>query len=59
MYYAFHELIPFLANVTSLYPLKTSENQMFSGVFRAYKMGTFSKNGLHNMKSRSVKQVPS
>ena len=31
---------PFLANVPILYPLKTPENQRFSGVFRAYKMGT-------------------
>ena len=31
---------PFLANVPILYPLKTPENQRFSGVFRGYKMKT-------------------
>ena len=28
----------FLVNVPILYPLKTPENQKFSGVFRGYKM---------------------
>ena len=37
---------PFLANIPILYPLKTSENQRFSGVFRDYKMGTLARNGL-------------
>ena len=37
---------PFLANVPILYPLKTPENQRFSGVFRGYKMGTLARNGL-------------
>ena len=37
---------PFLANVPILYPLKTPENQKFSGVFMGYKMGTLAKNGL-------------
>ena len=36
----------FLANVPILYPLKTSENQRFSGGFRRYKMGTLARNGL-------------
>ena len=36
----------FLANVTILYPLKTSINQMFHGVFRDYRMGTWARNGL-------------
>ena len=35
---------PFLANVPILYPLKTPI--WFSGVFRGYKMGTFTKNVL-------------
>ena len=39
-------LNPFLANVSILYPLKTPENQRFSGVFRGYKMGTLARNGL-------------
>ena len=38
---------PFLANVPILYPLKTPENQRFSGVFRGYKMGTLARNGLN------------
>ena len=39
-------LHPFLANVPTLYPLKTPENQRFSGVLRGYKMGTLARNGL-------------
>ena len=35
----------FLANVPILYPLKTTENQRFSGVFRGCKMGTLARNG--------------
>ena len=41
--YAFKLL---LANVPILYPLKTSENLWFSGVFRWCKMKTLAKNGL-------------
>ena len=37
---------PFLANVPTLYPLKTPENLCFLGVFRGYKMGTLGRNGL-------------
>ena len=37
---------PSLANVPILYPLKTSENLWFSGVFRGYKIGTLARNGL-------------
>ena len=37
---------PFLTDASILYPLKTSENLWFSGVFRGYKMGTLVKNGL-------------
>ena len=37
---------PFLANVPILYPLKTPENQRFSGVFKGFKMGTFARNAL-------------
>ena len=33
----------FLANVLILYPLKTSENQRFSDVYREYKMGTLAQ----------------
>ena len=36
----------FLANVSILYPLKTPENQRFSGVSRGYWMVTLSINGL-------------
>ena len=28
------------------HPLKTPENQRFSGIFRGYKIGTLAKNGL-------------
>ena len=35
----------FLANAPILYPLKTPENQRFSGVFSGYKMGTLARNG--------------
>ena len=44
-----HHLNLFLANVPILYPLKTPENQRFSGVFRGYKMGTLTRNGLNNL----------
>ena len=36
---------PFLTNVSLLYPLKTSENQLFSDVFRGYRSGTLVENG--------------
>ena len=38
----------FHANVPFLYPLKTSENQGFSEVFRGYGNGTLAWNGLKN-----------
>ena len=38
-------LTPLPANVPILYPLKTSENQRFSGVFRGHKMETLTGNG--------------
>ena len=37
---------PFMANAPILYPLKTPENQRFSGIFRHYKMETLPRNGL-------------
>ena len=37
-------IIPFLANVPILYPLKIPD--WFSGVLRGYKMGTLARNGL-------------
>ena len=37
---------PFLANIPALYLLKTPENIWFSGVFRGYKMGKLTSNGL-------------
>ena len=37
---------PFLANVPILYPLRTPENQSFSGVFRGHKIGTLVRIGL-------------
>ena len=39
-------IIPFLANVSVLYPLKTPENFCFLGVFKEYKIETLAKNGL-------------
>ena len=36
----------FLADVPFLYPLKIPENLWFSGVFRGYKMGALTRNGL-------------
>ena len=40
---------PFLANVPILYPLKTPENQRFSGVFREHKMGILARNELRSL----------
>ena len=37
----------FKPNVPFLYPLKTSENQKFSDVFRGYKNKTLDSNGLN------------
>ena len=37
---------PFQLNCPFLYPLKTSENERFSDVFRGYRNGTLHKNGL-------------
>ena len=36
----------FLANVPILWPLKSPENQRFSGIFRGHEMGTLTINGL-------------
>ena len=36
---------PFQANVSFLYPLKTSENQRFLVVFRGYRNGTLAEMG--------------
>ena len=41
---------PFLANITLLYPLKTSENQKFSDVFREYRSEILVENGLSKSK---------
>ena len=35
----------FLTNILLPYPLKTSENQRFSDVFRGYRTGTLVENG--------------
>ena len=40
------DINPFLVNVPILYPLKTIENQNFSGFFKGYKIGTLARNGL-------------
>ena len=37
---------PFPASVPILHPLKTPENQKASGVFRDYKIGVMTQNGL-------------
>ena len=49
---------PFLANVPILYPLKTPENQRFSGVFRGYKIGTLARNGLMQGKKKLNLEIP-
>ena len=49
---------PFLANVPILYPLKTPENQRFSGVFRGYKMGKLARNGLMQSKKKLNLKIP-
>ena len=41
----FYFINPFPATFPILYPLKTQENQRFSGVFREYEMG---KTGFRN-----------
>ena len=48
----FPKFNPFLANAPILYSLKTPENQKFSGVFRGYKMGTLTRDGLNLTSSR-------
>ena len=35
-----HHINPFYANLPFLYPLKTTENPWFSGIFRGYTNGT-------------------
>ena len=45
---------PFQANVPFLYPLKMSENLWFFDVFRGYKKGTLSWNGLTFNETPSV-----
>ena len=44
----------FLADVPILYPLKTPENQRFSGVFRGYKMGTLARNALKTSFDKTI-----
>ena len=39
-------IYPSLSNIPILYPLKKTENQSFSDIFRGYKMGTLARNGL-------------
>ena len=43
-----YQINPFLPSAAILYPLKTWENQRFSGVFRGYKMETSARNGLRD-----------
>ena len=45
-----HEFNSFHASVPFLYPLKTSENQSFSDVFREYRNGILVQNGLRSGK---------
>ena len=45
LYFSAVSINPFLANAIVLYPLKTSENERFFGVFRGYKMGTLTRTG--------------
>ena len=39
----------YLPNVPILFPLKTPENQRFSGVLRRFKIGTLARNGLRKV----------
>ena len=48
---------PFLANVAILHPLKSPENQRFSGDFRGCKMGTLEKDGLVSGWSLPLKKL--
>ena len=43
---AVESINPFLANVPTLYPLKSPENQRVSGVVRGYKIRPLAKKGL-------------
>ena len=47
IYYVNKRTNPFLLNVPILYPLKTPENQTFSGIFRGYEIEKLGKNGLN------------
>ena len=39
---------PFLVNVPILYPLKTQKKDLFSSVFRGYKVRTLARNELND-----------
>ena len=45
---------PFQENVSFLYPLKMSQNQRFSDVFRWYRKGTLASNGLNDLDNISI-----
>ena len=45
---------PFHATGFFLYPLKTSENQRFSNVFRGYRKRTMARNGSKNIQKPNV-----
>ena len=49
------QINPFLANVPFLYLLETPENLWFCVVFREYKMGTLTRNGLMTWNARTKK----
>ena len=44
-------IYPCLANIPTLYDLKTLENQRFSRVFKGYKMVAFARNELNYLKN--------
>ena len=46
LFILYNVLNPLLVNVLFLYPLKTSENQRFSNIFRRFRNGTPARNGL-------------
>ena len=57
--YAFHaksntKINQFLANGLTLYPLKTTEYQRFSGVSRGYKTRTLARKGLRSGKDQNI-----
>ena len=54
VHYSSVSINPFWPNVPFLYPVKISENQRFSNIFRGYRNGTVGQNGLITMSKRLI-----